>query len=603
MARRAPMVGVVCGVFLVIGAVVSVTAVPTAEAVLVANPRSSSVSSSWDIIAGAPTDPRASHMLLGATCATAGDCWAVGIALDNLDNQSSKPTLLIEHGNGAAWSVVPVAPPSGDQISALWDVTCVGAADCWAVGADKAADQPSPVALIEHWNGSAWSAVPVASPNSMLFSVTCVGAADCWAAGTTLTDDPGSDPLSGFIEHWNGAVWTRSTTAPSGQAHDQFNSVACAAASDCWAVGYAGPNVLTNNFLPNVLPQVAGDQALAEHWNGATWSVTPVPAAPAPSGTYLAQVTCPSATGCWAVGATMGGDGQPVSTLADRWNGSDWSEVHTPDPSASGQELTDISCLDASECWASGALSWSGGKSQGTEPAPLVEMWNGVAWSVDPTPEVTAYGYLNGVTCTWAGGCLAVGFAFTDPSDNPDIQPLLEQMTFPGSGHQGLLLSGADGGVYAFGDAGFHGSLGGLALNAPVVGMAATPDGAGYWLVGSDGGVYAFGDASFHGSMGAVPMDHPVVGLAATPDGGGYWLVGADGGVYSFGDAPYDGSVPGLGVNPPAAVDAVVASPDGGGYWLVGRDGAVFSFGDAGFLGSLVGMDLAAPVVGAATGA
>jgi hypothetical protein len=73
--------------------------------------------------------------------------------------------------------------------------------------------------------------------------------------------------------------------------------------------------------------------------------------------------------------------------------------------------------------------------------------------------------------------------------------------------------------------------------------------------------------------------------------------------VYSFGDAPYDGSVPGLGVTPPAAVDAVVASPDGGGYWLVGRDGAVFSFGDAGFLGSLVGMDLAAPVVGAATGA
>ena len=32
--------------------------------------------------------------------------------------------------------------------------------------------------------------------------------------------------------------------------------------------------------------------------------------------------------------------------------------------------------------------------------------------------------------------------------------------------------------------------------------MAATPDGRGYWLVASDGGIFAFGDAPFHGSMG-----------------------------------------------------------------------------------------------------
>ncbi len=34
--------------------------------------------------------------------------------------------------------------------------------------------------------------------------------------------------------------------------------------------------------------------------------------------------------------------------------------------------------------------------------------------------------------------------------------------------------------------------------------MAATPDGKGYWLVASDGGVFAFGDAGFEGSMGGV---------------------------------------------------------------------------------------------------
>ena len=42
-------------------------------------------------------------------------------------------------------------------------------------------------------------------------------------------------------------------------------------------------------------------------------------------------------------------------------------------------------------------------------------------------------------------------------------------------------------------------------LNSPIVGMASTPTGRGYWNVASDGGIFAFGDASFHGSMGGRP--------------------------------------------------------------------------------------------------
>ncbi|MGH9077660.1 MAG: hypothetical protein ACRDY0_09460, partial [Acidimicrobiales bacterium] len=80
-----------------------------------------------------------------------------------------------------------------------------------------------------------------------------------------------------------------------------------------------------------------------------------------------------------------------------------------------------------------------------------------------------------------------------------------------------------DGGVFSFGDAHFWGSMGGRALTAPVVGVAATPDGGGYWLVGADGGVFSFGDAHFWGSMGGRALTAPVVGIAATPDGGGYW--------------------------------------------------------------------------------
>jgi hypothetical protein len=90
----------------------------------------------------------------------------------------------------------------------------------------------------------------------------------------------------------------------------------------------------------------------------------------------------------------------------------------------------------------------------------------------------------------------------------------------------GYWLVAADGGVFSFGDATFYGSMGGKALNSPVVGMASTPDGHGYWLVAADGGIFSFGDASFYGSMGSAPPSNrtPVVAMASTSDGDGYWL-------------------------------------------------------------------------------
>ena len=52
-----------------------------------------------------------------------------------------------------------------------------------------------------------------------------------------------------------------------------------------------------------------------------------------------------------------------------------------------------------------------------------------------------------------------------------------------------------------------------------------------------DGGIFSFGDAPFYGSTGAIVLNKPVVGMASTADGGGYWLVASDGGIFSFGDA------------------------------------------------------------------
>ena len=165
-----------------------------------------------------------------------------------------------------------------------------------------------------------------------------------------------------------------------------------------------------------------------------------------------------------------------------------------------------------------------------------------------------------------------------------------------------LWLAGADGGVFAYGDAPFFGSVAGLSLRDPVVGIVADPVANGYWLVAADGGVFAFGAAQFLGSLSTSPLAHPVVGMAATPDGGGYWLVTSDGGVYNFGDASYLGSMafqPYLGQIPlTKPVVGMAATPDGQGYWLVAGDGGIFAFGDAPFLGSMGGMPLNGTVVG-----
>src|SRR6476619_513370 len=81
--------------------------------------------------------------------------------------------------------------------------------------------------------------------------------------------------------------------------------------------------------------------------------------------------------------------------------------------------------------------------------------------------------------------------------------------------------------VHAFGGARALGAPGG-SLNAPLVGIAATPRGNGYWLLARDGGIFSYGGARFYGSTGAMHLNQPVVGIAATPKGRGYWLVASD---------------------------------------------------------------------------
>ena len=84
-------------------------------------------------------------------------------------------------------------------------------------------------------------------------------------------------------------------------------------------------------------------------------------------------------------------------------------------------------------------------------------------------------------------------------------------------------------------------------------------------MVGSDGGVFAFGDAGFVGSLPGLGVHvNNIVGIVADRDGKGYWMVGADGGVFAFGDAGFVGSVPGPRTSP---------SPTSWAWWPARRPG------------------------------
>ena len=181
----------------------------------------------------------------------------------------------------------------------------------------------------------------------------------------------------------------------------------------------------------------------------------------------------------------------------------------------------------------------------------------------------------------------------------------------------------SDGGIFAFGNAAFYGSMGGKPLNQAHRGHhVRRRTGGGYYEVASDGGIFAFGNAAFYGSMGGKPLNEPIVGIdlpprqaaatgrwlrtaASSPSGttllrldgrqaaqqaggggitgitdegelSGYYEVASDGGIFAFGDRRLrrvDGRQP---LNKP--IVGIATTLTGGGYYEVASDGGIFTF-------------------------
>jgi hypothetical protein len=147
----------------------------------------------------------------------------------------------------------------------------------------------------------------------------------------------------------------------------------------------------------------------SERWDGARWHLQNAPMPTGSPGGFFTGVACTSPSSCTAVGASTDSSGNPVVTLAERWNGTRWSIQATPNPSPGGV-LAGVTCTSMTACTAVGNLN--GTAHSGT--TTLVERWNGTTWAVQPTPKLSAGqgSFFNGVACT-AGACTAAGLYLT----------------------------------------------------------------------------------------------------------------------------------------------------------------------------------------------
>ena len=537
-------------------------------------PQASAVTTAtvWSVVPSPNTSASQENQLQAVSCTSTTFCLSVGgytvSGVLGIDQS------LVERWDGTNWSIVPSANSSSSQFQVLQGVSCTSTSACTIVGFYATANGDR--TLVQQWNGTSSSIVPSPNGNTTtgdnnLNQVSCISASACTAVGF-YSAAGGKQTL---IEQWNGIVWSI-VPSPNTSTTEGNNlaGVSCVSASACTAVGwYNAP---------------AGTSTLVEQWNGVSWSIVPSPGPSSIGGDVLNSVSCTASSACTAVGTTNG-----AQTLIEQWNGTTWSVV--PSPNTGGATSTDflnsVSCSSSSSCAAVG-FSYA---TPTSFPQALIEQWDGSSWTLATSGNKgAAYDELEGVSCTSPTACTAAGwFWFSGSLD----QTLIESLSGPSNGYWEVA---SDGGLFAFGDANFYGSMGGKPLNEPVVGMAATSDRGGYWEVASDGGLFAFGDANFYGSMGGKPLNKPIVGMAATPDGGGYWEVASDGGLFAFGDANFYGSMGGKPLNEP--VVGMAATPDGGGYWEVASDGGLFAFGDANFYGSMGGKPLNKPIVGMAVG-
>ena len=190
--------------------------------------------SAWRVVPSPPLSS-GSGLLRTVTGDSPGDLWAVGTALSGVTDTQAAP--LAERWDGRAWQVLPAPDPSrfGSYLSSA---SVVSPGDVWAVGTSYVDSHGGTQTLIEHWNGARWSVVPSPSPgiDGALTSVSAVSGRDIWAVGRYFSNTGGGSLVVTLAEHFDGSRWTVVPT-PSPDVHDSLAAVQAAGHADVWAVG------------------------------------------------------------------------------------------------------------------------------------------------------------------------------------------------------------------------------------------------------------------------------------------------------------------------------------------------------------------------------
>ncbi len=397
--------------------------------------------------------------------------------------------------------------------------------------------------------------------------------------------------------------WTASPVPnPAGSTGSVGNGVSCVTSTFCISVGTQ--SVSSNN------------QALIMQWNGSSWSVAPSPSTSGSTDTILNGVSCPSTSFCVAGGFQR----QPSvpEPFFEQWNGTAWTVVPPVIPTGStGASIHGVSCTSSTFCVAVGSQTMSGSF------IPLVEQWNGTAWSAVTTPHLTTSGNaeFSAVSCHGSTLCVAVGYqaaedltlaemwdgatwsvvaSANDPAATSDE---LLSVSCAGTSFCAAVGESSGGSITASSDnlvELWHGAAFTIipAPN-PSAGFGGALDGVSCFSASSCtavGQTYTNAPGSLSDTQGQT-WNGQAWTIVATPNGPASTTLNYFNGVdcltdwacVGVGDA-YDGT----NDNPVAAWAPIARS----GYRFVASDGGVFNYGTgAPFLGSLGGTPLNAPIV------
>jgi hypothetical protein len=318
----------------------------------------------WTRVTPAPVSPAdftAPATLSDVAAVSPSDVWAVGGGWTDTEQP------VITHWTGKGWD--PVKSPEVPNLQySFASVDAVSASDVWAVGNGEASPSSgfSPVPVIAHYDGHAWSMVPPPTPpastSDVLIGIDMVSATDGWAVGTR--QGPLTEPSQPLLLRWRGGRWS-SVVLPRLDGA-RLTGISVRAGNDVWAVGSQG------------------DSALIMHMDGTRWTAFTIPPGGVDAFKELRSVTSVAAGEAWAVGAScvLQGDDAVCVPLIMRLSGGVWQEVHSAGDG--GTHLQDVIARSSDDVWVVGYDLVPGGKEN-----DHTEHWDGKGFTTVPVVDAT----------------------------------------------------------------------------------------------------------------------------------------------------------------------------------------------------------------------